>query len=69
MPARYSLARGTQVTITSGKYAGCQAVIESNVYGHSLDYPEERAAGFQVTVLVREERVWTTVRVGQVRVQ
>ena len=52
MPARYSLYRGTRVTITSGKYAGCRAVIEANVYGYSVDCPGERAAGFQVTVLV-----------------
>ncbi len=68
MPARYSLDRGTRVTITSGKYTGCRAIIEANVYVVSVDCPEERADGFQVTVLVGEERVWAVVRVGQVRV-
>lgn len=66
MPARYSLDRGTRVTITSGKYTGCQAIIDANVYDKSVDYPEERAAGFQVTVFVGQERGWATVRVGQV---
>ena len=66
MPARYSLDRGTRVTVTSGKYAGCQAIIEANVFAVSVDYPEERAEGFQVTVFVGEERVWAVVRVGQV---
>ena len=66
MPARYSLDRGTRVTITSGKYKGCPAIIDANVYDKSVDYPEDRAAGCQVTVLAGEERVWATVRVGQV---
>ena len=68
MPARYSLDRGARVTITSGKYAGCRAIIEANVYDKSVDYPEERAAGFQVTVMLGQKRVWATVRVGQVGV-
>ncbi len=38
---------------------------EANVYDKSVDSPEERAEGFQVTVWVGEERVWATVRVGQ----
>ena len=67
MPARYSLDRGTRVTITSGKYAGCRAIIEANVYDKSVDYPEDRGEEFQVTVFVGAERVWATVRVGQVR--
>ena len=67
MPARLSLDRGTRVTIASGKYAGCAAIIEANVYGFSVDYPEVRTAGFQVTVLVAKERVWTTVRCEQVK--
>ncbi len=69
MPARYSLDRGTRVTITGGKYAGCRAIIEANVYDKSVDFPEERAEGFQVTVIAGEERVWAVVRVGQVRPQ
>ena len=66
MPARYSLDRGTRVTITTGKYAGCQAIIDANVYDKSADYPEERAPGFQVTVFVGEEQGWATVRVEQI---
>ena len=68
MPAGHSLDRGTRVTITRGKYAGCGAIIEANVFGYSVNYPEERADGFQVPVLVGGKRVWATVRVGQVRV-
>ena len=61
------LDRGTRVTIASGKYAGCAAIIEANVYGFSVDYPQVRTAGFQVTVLVEKERVWTSVRCEQVK--
>ena len=46
MPARYSLDRGTRVTITGGKFKGCTAVVEANVYGFSVDFPEGRAEGF-----------------------
>ena len=54
MPARDSLDRGTRVTITSGKYKGCRAIMEANLYGFSADNPEERAEGFQVTVFVEQ---------------
>ena len=43
MPARYSLDRGTRVTITSGTYKGCLAIIEANVYGYSVDCSDESA--------------------------
>ena len=56
MPAGYSLDRGTQVTITNVKYKGCRAIIEANVSGYSVDYPEEGAEGFQVAVFVGEDR-------------
>ena len=64
MPARYSLDRGARVTITRGKYAGCRAIIEANVYDKSVDYAEERGEGFQVAALVGVVRVWATVKVG-----
>ena len=68
MPARYSLPRGTRVTVTSGKYAGARAVVESNVYQKSVDYPEEPADGFQVTVPHGDgKETWVTVRWDQVR--
>jgi len=47
---------------------GLLGILE-NVYGYSVDYPEDRAEGFQVTVTVGEERVWATVRVEQVGYQ
>lgn len=34
-------------------------------YDKSVNYEEDRAEDFQVTVFVGEEWVWATVRVGQ----
>ena len=37
MPARYSLDRGTRMTVTSGKCAGCQVIVEANVFHRTVD--------------------------------
>ena len=55
--------RGDRVTITTGKYAGHTATIESDVYQRTVDYPDELANGFhvmldsEVLVKVRWEQV------------
>ena len=68
MPARYSLPRETRVTITSGAYAGSRAVIEANVFGTSVDYSDEMADGFQVTLPHGDgKETWVIVRWDQVR--
>ena len=37
--------RGDRVRITTGKYAGHQGTVESNVYQRTVDYPDEFATG------------------------
>ncbi len=40
--------RGGRVTITSGKYAGHQGTVESNVYQRTVDYLNEWFNGHHV---------------------
>jgi len=40
--------RGDRVKIISGKYAGHQGTVESNVHQRTVDYPDELANGFHV---------------------
>jgi len=54
--------RGDRVRITTGKYAGHQGTIESNVFQETVDYPGELSNGFQV-MLESEDLV--TVRSDQ----
>ena len=37
--------RGDRVMIISGKYAGHQGTVESNVFQRTADYPDERYNG------------------------
>ena len=55
--------RGDRVTITTGKYAGHQGTVESNVYQRTADYPDEWHNGHHV-MLDTEKRV--TVRWNRV---
>ena len=55
--------RGDRVTITTGKYAGHQGTVESNVYQRTADYPDEWQNGHHV-MLDTEKRV--TVRWNRV---
>ena len=55
--------RGDRVVITTGKYAGHQATVESNVYQRTVDYPDEWHNGFHI-MLDTEKLV--TVRWEQV---
>ena len=56
MPARYSLDRGTRVNITSGKYAGCKAIIEADTLRRLADIVDYKGA------LTRIESVWNPAR-------
>ena len=40
--------RGDRVRITTGKYAGQQGTIESNVHQKTVDFPDDLSDGFQV---------------------
>jgi len=40
--------RGDPVIITSGKYAGHQGIVESNVHQRTVDYPDEWHNGHHV---------------------
>mgnify|MGYP001164837151 CR=1 FL=1 len=51
--------------VGSSEHRRCRAIINAKVCGYLVDFPEERAEGFQLTLLVEKERVWSTVRVGQ----
>ena len=48
--------RGDRVTITTGKHAGHQGTVESNVHRRTVDLPDERAKGHHV-MLDSEELV------------
>ena len=54
---------GDRVRITSGKYAGHQGTMESNVYQRTVDYPDEWFNGHYV---VLDTEVLVTVRWEQV---
>ena len=42
------------VTITTGKYAGQTATIESNAYQRTVDFPGEGANGYHVMLDIEE---------------
>ncbi len=48
---------------TTGKFAGHQGTVESNVYQRTVDYPDEWANGFHVML---DTGVLVTVRCDQV---
>lgn len=56
--------RGDRVIITSGKYAGHQGTVESNVFQRTVDYPDEFANGYHVMLDIEE---LVTVRWDQVK--
>ena len=53
--------RGDRVRIITGKYAGHQGTVESNVYQRTADYPDEWANGYHVML---DTGVLVTVRWG-----
>jgi len=56
--------RGDRVRITTGKYAGHQGTVESNVFQKNVDYPYEWANGHHV---ILDTEVLVTVRWEQVQ--
>tara|TARA_B100000315_G_C14558699_1_gene579452 strand:+ start:1870 stop:2094 length:225 start_codon:yes stop_codon:yes gene_type:complete len=58
------LPRGTTVRIISGRFVKRIGVIDSSIYGESVDFPGAAAMGYGV-VLDNDE--WIVVRQDQVR--
>ena len=59
----YRFKRGDRVTIISGRHKGAIGVVDSAVFQHTVDYPDEYAPSYHV--LLDGGRV-VTVRVEQV---
>ena len=59
---RQSFARGTEIRITSGSYAGRTGTVEATVFQTTVDYPDEYAHGFHVTL---DDGTWVSVRQEQ----
>ena len=55
--------RGDRVTITTGKYAGHQGTVESNVHQRTVDFPDELSNGYHVML---DSKELVTVRMDQV---
>ena len=55
--------RGDRVKITSGRYAGHQGTVESNVYQRTVDFSDEYHNGHHVML---DTEVLVTVRWDQV---
>ena len=59
----YKFIRGDRVKIISGMYVGATGTVDSKVFQHSVDYPEELGPSYHV---VLDDGKVVTVRVGQV---
>ena len=57
------LTRGTRIRIISGSRRGKTGTVEAQVFQKTLDYPDELAYGFHVTL---DDGTWVTVRQDQV---
>ena len=44
------LSRGTRVRIISSRYAGRTGTVEANVFQKTVDYPDDFAHGYRVTL-------------------
>ena len=53
------LARGTKIRIISGSRRGQTGTVDATVFGKSVDYPDDYAMGFQVTL---DDGTWVTLR-------
>ena len=60
---RQGLARGTKIRIISGSRRGRNGTVEAQVFQKTVDYPNEHAHGYQVTL---DDGTWVTVRRDQV---
>ena len=62
---RKGLTRGTRIRIISGSRRGLTGTVDSAVFQKTVDYPDELAHGFHVTL---DDGTWVTVRQDQVEV-
>ena len=61
---RYRYGRGDRVMITSGTFQDCVGTVVSIVFQRSVDYPDDWAPGYQITL---DNDTWAQVRWDQVR--
>ena len=61
---RYRFRRGNNIGIISGQYDGQEGAVENCVFDLSVDYPKERAPGYQVKL---KDGNWVTLRWDQVK--
>lgn len=57
------LARGTRIRIISGTRRGRTGTVEAQVFQKTVDYPDELAHAFHITL---DDGTWVTVRRDQV---
>ena len=60
------LHRGTRILIISGTLRGRTGTVEAMVFQRTVDYPDDLARGFQVTL---DDGTWVTVRRDQVKMR
>jgi len=60
---RQGLTRGTRIRIISGSLRGQTGTVEAAVFQKTVDYPDEYAHGFHVTL---DDGTWVMVRQDQV---
>ena len=56
------LARGKKIRIISGTLKGRTGTVEATVFQNTVDYPDELAHGYHVTL---DDGTWVTVRVSR----
>ena len=59
-----ALTRGTRIRIISGTLRGQIGTVEAMVFQKSVDFPDDSAMAFQVSL---DDGTWFTVRQDQVR--
>ncbi len=59
------MTRCTEIRIISGSYRGRTGTAEAKVFQKSVDFPDEPAHGFHVTL---DDGAWVTVRWDHARV-
>lgn len=60
---RQGLTRGIRIRIISGSRRGLTGTVEATVFQKSVDYPDDYAMGFQVTL---DDGTWVTEKQEQV---
>ena len=62
---RQGFTRGTRIRIISGTHQGKTGTVEARVFQKTVDFPDEYAHGFHVTL---DDGTWVSVRQDQVEV-